>query len=127
MTRCIHGVGTNLGYYLVKAGPAAARAIQWMVAMADDNQFYRGPNLKRNYLYDAEWGDKQSRAAARCLKLTLELAERMLALADEGDAVRQDAGCGVLYGVLRDSAYKLKHLAEAERQAHLKKNREEKI
>ncbi len=68
-----------------------------------------------------------NRSSARCLKLTLELAERMLALADAGDAVREDAGCGVLYGVLRDSAYKLKHLAEAERQAHLKKNRDEKF
>ena len=34
------------------------------------------------------------------------------------DTVRDDPGCGVLYGVLRDSAYKLKQMAEAERQAH---------
>ena len=47
----------------------------------------------------------------------------MLRLADEGDAVRDDPGCGVLYGVLRDSAYKLQRLAEAERRAHLGKNR----
>lgn len=58
----------------------------------------------------------------QCLKKTLELAERMLRLADEGDAVREDPGCGVLYGVLRDSAYKLKRLAEAEQQAHQRKN-----
>ena len=64
-----------------------------------------------------------SKPAEHCLQRTLELAERMLQLADEGDAVREDPGCGVLYGMLRDSAYKLKHLAEAERQAHLKKNR----
>ncbi len=64
-----------------------------------------------------------NKPAERCLQRTLELAERMLQLADEGDAVREDPGCGVLYGVLRDSAYKLKHLAEAERQTHLKKNR----
>jgi hypothetical protein len=56
-----------------------------------------------------------------CLNKTLELAELMLKLADEGDAVRQDVGCGVLYGVLRDSAYRIKKLAEAERAAHLKK------
>ncbi len=61
--------------------------------------------------------------ADQCLKKTLELVERMLRLANHGDAVRNDAGCGVLYGVLRDSAYKLKQLAEAERQVHLKKNR----
>jgi hypothetical protein len=57
--------------------------------------------------------------ADQCLNRTLQLAERMLRLADRGDAVRDDPGCGVVYGVLRDSAYKLKQLAEAEQQAHL--------
>jgi hypothetical protein len=56
-----------------------------------------------------------------CLKKTLELAELMLQVADEGDAARQDVGCGVLYGLLRDSGYRIKKLAEAERQAHIKK------
>ena len=55
------------------------------------------------------------------LKKTLEIARNMLELADEGDRVREDAGCGVLYGVLRDSAFKLKQLAEAEKKAHKKK------
>ena len=50
-----------------------------------------------------------------CIKKTLELAVLMLSLADEGDSVRKDVGCGVLYGVLRDSAYRIKNLAEAER------------
>jgi hypothetical protein len=59
--------------------------------------------------------------ADRCLKKTLQLAERMLRLANNGDAVRDDPGCGVVYGVLRDSAYKLKQLVEAEQQAHLLK------
>ena len=63
--------------------------------------------------------------ADHCIKKTLELAARMLQLADDGDAVRNDPGCGVLYGVLRDSAYKLKQLAEAEQEAHFKKNRRE--
>jgi hypothetical protein len=65
-----------------------------------------------------------SNAADQCLKKTLELAERMLRLADHGDAVRNDPGCGVVYGMLRDSAYKLKQLAEAERRAHLGKNQQ---
>jgi hypothetical protein len=56
-----------------------------------------------------------------CLKKTLELAALMLRVADEGDATRKDVGCGVLYGVLRDSAYRIQKLAEAERQAHIKK------
>jgi hypothetical protein len=52
---------------------------------------------------------------------TLELTKKMLELADEGDAVREDTNCGVLYSVLRDSAYRIKHLAESEREAHIKK------
>ena len=40
----------------------------------------------------------------------------MLRLAGRGDAVRDDPGCGVGHGVLRDWAYKLKQLAEAEQQ-----------
>lgn len=61
------------------------------------------------------------KTANECLKKTLELAALMLELADAGDAAREDVGCGVLYGVLRDSAYKLQKLAEAEREAHLQK------
>jgi len=45
----------------------------------------------------------------------------MLEVADQGDAVREDTGCGVLYGVVRDSAYRIKKLAEAEKEAHIKK------
>ena len=52
---------------------------------------------------------------------TLKLAEEMMDLADQGDAHREDNGCGILYGVLRDSAYKLKKLAEAEKQNHIVK------
>ena len=61
--------------------------------------------------------------ANECLKKTLELAELMLRVADEGDAARKDVGCGVLYGVLRDSAYRIRKLAEAERESHSKKGR----
>ena len=59
--------------------------------------------------------------ANQCIKKTLELADLMLQVADEGDAARKDVGCGVLYGVLRDSAYRIKKLAEAEREAHIRK------
>jgi hypothetical protein len=52
---------------------------------------------------------------------TLELVERMIEIADEGDIVREDSGCGVLYGVLRDSAYKIKKLAEEEKEMHVRK------
>ena len=49
------------------------------------------------------------------------ILSRMFVLADQGDAGREDTGCGVLYGVLRDSAYKLRQLAELEKEAHEKK------
>ena len=52
---------------------------------------------------------------------TFELVMSMLDLADEGDRMREDTGCGVLYGVMRDSAFKIKKLAEAERDAHVRK------
>jgi hypothetical protein len=55
------------------------------------------------------------------IRKTIELAKTMLDLADEGDAVREDTGCGVLYSVLRDSAYKIRQLAESEKDAHIKK------
>ncbi len=55
------------------------------------------------------------------IRRTLDMVEGMLNLADEGDAVREDVGCGILYAVLRDSAYKIRKLAEAEREAHAKK------
>ena len=52
---------------------------------------------------------------------TLQLIQQMIALADKGDADREDVGCGILYGILRDSAYKLKQIAEDEKQNHIDK------
>jgi hypothetical protein len=42
----------------------------------------------------------------------------MIELANQGDTDREDTGCGVLYGVLRDSAYKIRQLAEKEKGRH---------
>jgi hypothetical protein len=61
------------------------------------------------------------RACDKHILRTLELTAEMIALANQGDEDRQDIGCGVLYGVLRDSAYKLRQLAEKEKQAHIEK------
>lgn len=55
------------------------------------------------------------------IQRTLHLVERMLEIADEGDNVREDTGCGVLYSIVRDAAYKIKQVAQAERDAHIKK------
>ncbi len=52
---------------------------------------------------------------------TIRMTESMLRLADEGDGAREDVGCGVLYGVLRDSAYRIRRIAEQEREAHIRK------
>lgn len=46
------------------------------------------------------------------------LTKEMLALADEGDRDRIDDSCGILYGILRDTAYRLRSLAEKECQQH---------
>lgn len=53
---------------------------------------------------------------------TISLAETMLLLSDRGDSVREDDSCGILYGVLRDSAYKIKKMAEAEMKNHIRNN-----
>ena len=52
---------------------------------------------------------------------TLRLTETMVELADLGDEAREDVGCGVLYGLLRDSAFKIRKAAEQEREAHISK------
>ena len=48
----------------------------------------------------------------------IRLTREMLALADEGDRDRDDDSCGIVYGVLRDTAYRLRRLAEEECAKH---------
>jgi hypothetical protein len=55
------------------------------------------------------------------IKKTLDLVDEMIRIADKGDIEREDNGCGILYGVLRDSAYKVKKLAEQEKEKHIEK------
>lgn len=55
------------------------------------------------------------------IKRTLKLVKTMLELADAGDAHREDVGCGVLYGIIRDAGYKIKKVAEAEKMSHIEK------
>ena len=50
----------------------------------------------------------------------LEYVKKLLFLADKGDMERKDDGCGVLYGIVRDSAYKMKEQAENEIDNHKK-------
>jgi hypothetical protein len=58
------------------------------------------------------------RHANENLKRTLDMAREMIALADEGDRDRIDDSCGIIYGILRDAAYRLRQMAEAECQKH---------
>lgn len=55
------------------------------------------------------------------IKDTLNLVDQMIELAGKGAEDREDVSCGILYGVILDSAYKIKKLAEEEKQAHIKK------
>ncbi len=55
------------------------------------------------------------------LKISLELSDEMLKLAEKGDLDREDSGCGILYGIIRDCAFKIRKVAEEEVQAHKKK------
>lgn len=45
----------------------------------------------------------------------------MISLAQTGYEQREDPGCGILYGILLDSGYRLLNLAQKERQAHMQK------
>ena len=61
------------------------------------------------------------RPCDKIIVMTFDLADKMIVLSDKGDAVRDDDGCGILYGVIRDAAFKIKKLAEAEKTAHIEK------
>ncbi len=58
------------------------------------------------------------------IERALTLAAELLILADNGDQDRDDDGCGILFGVLRDSAYKIRKLAQCERVAHHSRRQE---
>ena len=55
------------------------------------------------------------------LRRVISLTREMLALADEGDRDRVDDSCAILYGILRDAAYRLRKLAVTECEKHKQK------
>ncbi len=63
--------------------------------------------------------------ADKNLRKVIDICYEMLELADHGDKFRFDDGCGVVYGSLRDSAYKIRNIAKQEMSQHgvSKKNR----
>ena len=56
------------------------------------------------------------------IQRTIDLTQEMIRLADRGDVDREDTGYGILYGMLRDAAYKLWRMAEEEKQRHKNKS-----
>ncbi len=55
------------------------------------------------------------------IQKTIHIAGAMIELANSGDIEREDVGCGILYGILRDCAYRIKKIAEAEKASHIRK------
>lgn len=56
--------------------------------------------------------------ANKNLERVIALCSEALELADLGDHHREDDGCGVVFGTMRDSAYKIRRLAKAELARH---------
>jgi hypothetical protein len=63
------------------------------------------------------------KACNKNIRETLLLVEKMIQLANAGDEDRDDVGCGILYGIIRDAAYRIKKIAEKERDAHIEKGK----
>ncbi|UCD83608.1 MAG: hypothetical protein JSU92_09930 [Deltaproteobacteria bacterium] len=55
------------------------------------------------------------------IKEVLELVRQLIIVADQGELDCEDDGCRVLYGIIRDCAYKIKAQAEHEREIHKQK------
>ena len=51
------------------------------------------------------------------------LTHEMLALADEGDRDRLDASCAIVFGILRDTAYRLRKTVDEECLKHQQQGR----
>jgi len=52
------------------------------------------------------------------LREVIRISQEMIDIAYQGDACRQDVGCGVVFGSVRDKAYKVRKLAEEELRKH---------
>jgi hypothetical protein len=54
------------------------------------------------------------------LRNVIQICNEMLEIADRGDSYRKDSGCGAVYGMLRDAAYKIRLQSEHELLLHKK-------
>ncbi len=58
------------------------------------------------------------KACDKNLVCAIDLAKEMIALARKGEEDREDPSCGVLYGILLDSGFRILNLAQKEKKAH---------
>jgi hypothetical protein len=105
-----------------RTGPAAVQPVE-MIPIREN--FVRiappGTQIDKSPVQPPTTGRRAVKPCNQHIMRTLQLADEMICLADQGENDREDNGCGILFGVLRDSAYKLKKLAEAERLNHVRK------
>ena len=66
----------------------------------------------------AQGGYVVSRPCNDNIRRALEMSKGLIILADNGEMAMEDDGCGVLYGVVRDCAYRIRAEVEREREAH---------
>ena len=57
----------------------------------------------------------------------LEVAKALMDTANKGEATSDDDGCRILFGVMRDCAYKIRNQAERECQVHKAKGNVQKV
>lgn len=62
-------------------------------------------------------------SAIEHLRESVALSDKMLDLADRGVDGCQDNGCLVVYGIMRDCAYKIRERAQQELKEHEDENR----
>ena len=54
----------------------------------------------------------------KVIRATEPMAGEMRSLADEGEAASNDGGCAILYGIIRDCAYRIEDRASVELLRH---------
>jgi hypothetical protein len=57
-------------------------------------------------------------SSCQFIRKALDYSRELIILADEGEASSEDDGCVLLFGVIRDCAYKIRASAEREKQVH---------
>jgi hypothetical protein len=102
----------------IKYRLADASALCFILEKGFGMGFVLALNNARNSGQTKPQGREALKSCDQNIQRTILLTQEMIRLADKGDAEREDVGCGILYGILRDSAYKLWRMAEEEKKRH---------